>query len=283
MARNKSERKILEHFFECRRYSRAIKYAKDCMTNIQQSLDMETNISLLENKTTAWSTIWRLRRIRLPTWLRTGWRYYPSSTTHSSSSSRWQPSSGWKSIEAGIRGKHHPGLNSNFFFFFVQRCHFACRKFNLLAIDRGCRQTRLPRTTLSHAQSLHRLVLLVVRVYSHALTSMHLHGSRLKRIFVYHLKTLHPRRAMPYTLQNLTPRTSTPSTPFPEPVFQHSKHPCQDQRPQQRGALTETPPLTWNEGMYRDAFTAELKQASDTLARSSTMESTVSPPSVVKN
>ena len=186
-------------------------------------------------------------------------------------------------IEAGIRGKHHPGLNSNFFFFFVQRCHFACRKFNLLAIDRGCRQTRLPRTTLSHAQSLHRLVLLVVRVYSHALTSMHLHGSRLKRIFVYHLKTLHPRRAMPYTLQNLTPRTSTPSTPFPEPVFQHSKHPCQDQRPQQRGALTETPPPTWNEGMYRDAFTAELKQASDTLARSSTMESTVSPPSVVKN
>ena len=37
-------------------------------------------------------------------------------------------------IEAGIRGKHHPGLNSNFSFF-VQRCHFACRKFNLLAID----------------------------------------------------------------------------------------------------------------------------------------------------
>ena len=38
-------------------------------------------------------------------------------------------------IEAGVRGKHHPGLNSNFFF--VQTCHFACRKFYLLAIDGG--------------------------------------------------------------------------------------------------------------------------------------------------
>ena len=72
---------------------------------------------------------------------------------------------------------------------------------------------------------------------------MHLHGSRLKRIFVSHLETLHPRRAMSYTLQNPTPRTSTPSSPFPEPVFQHSEQPCQDLPPQQRGALTETPPL----------------------------------------
>ena len=37
-------------------------------------------------------------------------------------------------IEAGICGKHHPGLNSNFFFF-VQRCHSACWKFYLLAIE----------------------------------------------------------------------------------------------------------------------------------------------------
>ena len=48
---------------------------------------------------------------------------------------------------------------------------------------------------------------------------------------------------MSCSLQNLTPRTSTPSSPFPEPVFQHSEQPCEDQRPQQRGALTETPPL----------------------------------------
>ena len=51
---------------------------------------------------------------------------------------------------------------------------------------------------------------------------------------------------MSYTLQNLTPRTSTPSSPFPEPLFQHSEQPCEDQQPQQRGALTETPPLTQN-------------------------------------
>ena len=41
---------------------------------------------------------------------------------------------------------------------------------------------------------------------------------------------------MTYTLQNLTPRTSTPSSPFPEPV---SEQPCEDQQPQQRGALAE--------------------------------------------
>ena len=52
---------------------------------------------------------------------------------------------------------------------------------------------------------------------------MHLPVSRLKRIFVSHLKTLHTRRAKSYTLQTLTPRTGTPSSPFPEPVFQHSE------------------------------------------------------------
>ena len=49
---------------------------------------------------------------------------------------------------------------------------------------------------------------------------------------------------MSHTLQNLTPRTGTPSSPFPESVFQQSEQPCEDQRPQQSGALTETPPLT---------------------------------------
>ena len=55
---------------------------------------------------------------------------------------------------------------------------------------------------------------------------------------------IRPRRAVSYTLQNLTPRTSTPSSPFPQPVVQHSEQPCEDERPPQRGALTETPPLT---------------------------------------
>ena len=49
---------------------------------------------------------------------------------------------------------------------------------------------------------------------------------------------------MSYTLQNLTPRTGTHSAPFPESVFQRAEQPCEDQRPQQSGALTELPHLT---------------------------------------
>ena len=56
--------------------------------------------------------------------------------------------------------------------------------------------------------------------------------------------TPHPHRAMSYTLQNLTPRTGTPSPPFPESVLQRAEQPCEDQRPQQCGALTELPPFT---------------------------------------
>ena len=76
--------------------------------------------------------------------------------------------------------------------------------------------THLPRTTLSHAQMVRGLL------RSHF-------GSRLKRIFVSQIKTVHTRRAMSYTLKTLTPRTGTPSSPFPEPVFQHQA--CQGPRP----------------------------------------------------
>ena len=88
---------------------------------------------------------------------------------------------------------------------------------------------------------------LVVIVYSHTLTPMRLHGSsheaRCLR-FAHKTFTPHPRRAMSYTLQNLTPRTGTPSSPFPESVFQQPEQPCENQRPQQSGTLTELPPLT---------------------------------------
>ena len=56
--------------------------------------------------------------------------------------------------------------------------------------------------------------------------------------------TSHPHRAMSCTLQNLTPRTGTASSPFPESVFQQPEQPCEDQRPQKSGALTELPPFT---------------------------------------
>ena len=32
----------------------------------------------------------------------------------------------------------------------------------------------------------------------------------------------------------MTPRTGTPSSPFPEPVFQRAEQPCEDRRPQLR-------------------------------------------------
>ena len=49
---------------------------------------------------------------------------------------------------------------------------------------------------------------------------------------------------MSYAVQNLTPRTGTPSSPFPELVFQRAEQPCEDQWLQQSGALTELPHLT---------------------------------------
>ena len=100
---------------------------------------------------------------------------------------------------------------------------------------------------LMHSCCAVSFVVLLSECTSRTLISMHLHGSRLKHIFVSHLKTLHTHRAMFYTVQTSTPRTGTPSSPFPEPVFQHSEQPCQAPRPQQRGALTEPTPPTENE------------------------------------
>ena len=89
---------------------------------------------------------------------RTGWRFYPSSrTTHSSSSSHWQPSSDWKSNRSWGSWQTS-SWTEQYFFFFVQRCYFACLKFNLLAIDGACRQHTYRAPRFSHAQLLHRLV-----------------------------------------------------------------------------------------------------------------------------
>ena len=89
------------------------------------------------------------------------------------------------------------------------------------------------------------LFLLVARVYSHTID---LHAPAWLKIEAHllSLTSKHWILGAPcrYTLQNLTPRTSTPSSPFPEPVFPNSEQPCEDQRPLQRGALTETPPFT---------------------------------------
>ena len=51
---------------------------------------------------------------------------------------------------------------------------------------------------------------------------------------------------MSYTVPHfVTPRTGTPSSPFPESVFQRAEQPCEDRRPQlMSGALTEQPHFT---------------------------------------
>ena len=109
---------------------------------------------------------------------------------------------------------------------------------------RQCTQTHLPRTTFSHAQSLHRLL---VGVYSHVT-----HHVWLKHMIGVHLCvphiTLHPLRAMSYTLQHSTPCTGTPSSPLP---VQRSEQHSHDPRPQQRGTSVELPPPTPISGTSR--------------------------------
>ena len=112
-----------------------------------------------------------------------------------------------------------------------------------------CRQTHLPRTTCSHAQLLHRLV---VRVYSHTLTSMHLHGSSHEAHCLRfakkhsHLILVAQCRTRCRTGHH---STGTPFSPSSETVFQQSEQPCGDQRPQQSDALTDLPPLTRGEAV----------------------------------
>ena len=74
---------------------------------------------------------------------------------------------------------------------------------------------------------------------------MHLHGSSHEAQCAFRPKTLTPHRAMSYTFPHLmTPRTGTPSSPFPESVFQRAEQPCEDPQPQLSGALTEEPHCT---------------------------------------
>ena len=127
------------------------RHAKDCTKNIQRSLEVDTNLSLQSNKSRQrrHQQFERLEAYDYRLEASTGWRYYPSSTTHSSSSSRWQPSSDLWSTWNWTRGNLHPGLNSVFFQELFQWCHFACQKFNLVAIDCGVKRTLAVHTFFS--------------------------------------------------------------------------------------------------------------------------------------
>ena len=146
-------------------------------------------------------------------------------------------------------GKRHPTLNSIFSSLVRDVISLAGNLISSQSTGRCC-QTHLPRTTFSRAQLLHRFVFTCCQsVQSHI--DLHAPAWLKSRSTLSACRpktfTPHPRRAMSYTLQNLTPRTGTPSSLFPESVFQHSEQPCEDQRPQQSGALTEIPPLTWQD------------------------------------
>ena len=115
---------------------------------MQKSLEKETNPS---SCTTSQATAGP-RRIRLPTW--TSYRMAFLSFLKDDGCIFVFTLVTKQRLEVKSKMGFVPNiiLDWNSIFFFVQRCHFACRKFNLLAIDGVCRQ----RTTFSHAQSLHR-------------------------------------------------------------------------------------------------------------------------------
>ena len=90
------------------------------------------------------------------------------------------------------------------------------------------------------AVSLQSCCSLVVIVYSHTLTPGTCVAQVTKHIVCVSPQNTHTSSlSRNVTLQNRTPRTDTPSSPFPESVFQRP-----EQRPQQSGALTELPLFT---------------------------------------
>ena len=72
----------------------------------------------------------------------TGWRYYPSSTTHSFHLRHHDGNQAATCGQLGarIREKHHPGLNSFFFFFSCSEMSFRLPEIYLQAIDGRCKQ-----------------------------------------------------------------------------------------------------------------------------------------------
>ena len=153
---------------------------------------------------------------------RTGWRFYPSSrTTHSSSSSHWQKSSDWKSNRSWDSWQSSFWTEHFFPSLFRDVISLAGNLISWQSTECVDRHTYRALHFLMRsccAVSLQARCSLVVRVYSHTLTSMHLHGASHEAHclrFVQKTFTPHPRRAMSCTLQNLTPRTGTLSSPFP--------------------------------------------------------------------
>ena len=140
---------------------------------MQQSLEMETNTSLLDNKSgndlinklkASKSTITDLNA-------RTGWRFYPSCrTTHASSSSNWQPSSDWKSNWSRDSWQTSSWTEQYFFFFNCSEMSFRLPEIESPGNRRVCRQHTHRAPHLLMHSCCTDLFFLVVRVCSHTLT-----------------------------------------------------------------------------------------------------------------
>ena len=260
MERKKSEGGILENLFECRRYLRTIESAQWLFwseAGMQKTVwrtysnhwkQKQTNPSSTTNQATAWSTILKASKNTITDFTSYRMAILPFLQDDAFIFDITL------ATKQRLEVKSKLGFVANIildwtvkFSVFVQRCHFACRKGNLLAIDGGVdRHTYRAPHFLMHSCCAVSLQSWCQSVQSHIDLHAPAWFKSRSTLSAFRPKTVtpDPRRAMSYTLQNLTPRTGTPSSPFPESVFQHSEQPCEDRRPQQSGALTEQPPLT---------------------------------------
>ena len=187
--RKKSEREVMEAFFECRRVfkdhwisavamKRRSKHAKDCIMNIQRSLEVETNLSLLHNKSSN-GLINNLKALRNTVidlkLLQDGDTIFPPPRIYLRHHDGNQAATCGQ-LGTGIRGNHYPGLNSDFFFPNCSRDVISlARNWISWQSTEGVNST-LPRTPFL----LCPVVVQSSCHWLHALTSRTTRGSRLK-------------------------------------------------------------------------------------------------------
>ena len=242
----KSEREIMETFFERRSYSKG--HWISAVTFSEGEADMPKTVTRIYMNHCKWKPTDPSRatsqkglinslnafeeydyRLEAPA----GWRYYPSSTTHSSSSSRWQPSSdlwptwSWDSL------KSSSWTEQWIFLQLFQWCHFACWKFNHLAIDRGEGRGERGKQHTVHTFFLMRSCCTVILSLTSRTNLTHHawlknHGAHCWCFSTKHshfIEEWHQARALPSSL-------------FLNPSFSEHK-PCGDLRPQLSGAWAE--------------------------------------------
>ena len=108
-----------DHWINAVTFKRRSRHAKDCTMSIQQSLEVETNLSLRSSKSTkARSTVWRPWRMRLSTWSfhRMAIRFFFHDAFVFIRHHDGNQAATYGQCGTGNRGNLHPGVNSEFFF-----------------------------------------------------------------------------------------------------------------------------------------------------------------------